>query len=431
MNDDKKIAVIGLGYVGLSVAVAFGKHFNTYGFDLNKTRISELEKGIDNNLELTKQQILNSKMLKFTSSLEDIKHFDFYIISVPTPVDCNKIPDLTLLKKASYQIGKVLKNGSIVIYESTVFPGATEEICVPILENESKLKFNKNFFCGYSPERVNPGDKTNDLPNVKKITSGSDYKTAEVVDNLYKVIIKAGTFKAKSIKIAEAAKVIENSQRDLNIAFVNELSLIFNKMNIDTSAVLEAAGSKWNFQLFKPGMVGGHCIGVDPYYLTYKAKELGYDPDVILAGRKINDNMATYAGQEIIKKLLNMKVNILKSKIAIFGITFKENCPDIRNTKVIDLINELLSWGTKVDVFDPWAEPKAVRKELGINLKKNLNLSSYDAVVVAVGHKQFRDISPKYYLKFFKNKNKLFIADLKSLYSKEMCEGLGYNIYRL
>lgn len=396
MNKDK-IAVIGLGYVGLPLAAEFAKYFKVVGFDINQQRISELEAGNDKTLELSNQQVkeaLDNKII-FTCELQKIQDCNFYIITVPTPIDKNKNPDLTPLLKASESVGKVLKKGDIVIYESTVYPGATEEDCVPVLEKVSNLKFNKDFFCGYSPERINPGDKEYTVSKILKITSGSTSDVAKKVDNLYKTIIKAGTHLAPSIKVAEAAKVIENSQRDINIAFVNELAMIFNKMNIDTKDVLDAAGTKWNFLKFKPGLVGGHCIGVDPYYLTHKAEEIGYHPEVILSGRRINDNMGIYVANQIIKLMIKNDKKIVDSKVLVLGVTFKENCTDIRNSRVIDVVKELQEFGCKVDIYDPWAHNDDVKNEYNLKLisKNALHVESYDAIVLAVSHKEFLDFN--------------------------------------
>ncbi len=395
---NKKLAIIGLGYVGLPLAVEFGKKFETVGFDINKERIEELEKGYDRTLEVDSENLKSAKKLSFTTKLEDIKDANIYIVTVPTPIDSFKRPDLTPLLKASETVGKVLKKGDIVIYESTVYPGATEEDCVPILEKFSGLKFNKDFFCGYSPERINPGDKEHTVTKIKKVTSGSTPKVAKEVDELYKSIIEAGTHLAPSIKVAEAAKVIENAQRDINIAFVNELAMIFNKMGIDTNAVLEAAATKWNFLKFKPGLVGGHCIGVDPYYLTHKAQQLGYNPEIILAGRRLNDNMGIFVANQVVKLMIKKGKRIEGAKILVLGITFKENCPDIRNSRVIDVINELKDFGCNVDVYDPWADKEEVKEEYGIDLltkEDNIDLSKYDAIVVAVAHDEFKKMDIK------------------------------------
>src|SRR5258706_2383389 len=388
----EKIGVIGLGYVGLPLAVEFGKIIDTIGFDINQGRIEELKKGVDRTLEVESSELKNSNHLTFSSSTSDLKSVNYFIVTVPTPVDEFHVPDLRPLQSASKTVGSVLKKGDIVIYESTVYPGCTEEVCVPILEKESGLKFNKDFFAGYSPERINPGDKQHRLPNIKKITSGSTPEVAEKVDRLYKKIIKAGTHKASSLKVAEAAKVIENSQRDLNIAFVNELALIFQRVGIDTHEVLEAAGTKWNFLPFKPGLVGGHCIGVDPYYLTYKAESLGYHPEVILSGRKINDNMGIYIANDVIKLMAKNQLPIYNGKVLVLGLTFKENCPDIRNSKVVDVVRELISFGTQVDIYDPHADSDEVRHEYKLELLKVIS-KKYHAVILAVGHKEFASIN--------------------------------------
>ena len=387
----EKIGIIGLGYVGLPLAVEFGKILEVVGFDINQERINELKSGHDRTLEVDSDELTSAVKLTYSSNPQDLKSVNYFIVTVPTPVDEYKTPDLTPLIKASETVGKVLKKGDIVIYESTVYPGCTEEDCVPVLEKFSGLKFNVDFFCGYSPERINPGDKQHRLPTIKKVTSGSTPAVAEKVDQLYKKIIKAGTHKASSIKVAEAAKVIENSQRDINIAFVNELSLIFEKMGIDTHEVLDAAGTKWNFLPYKPGLVGGHCIGVDPYYLTYKADSLGYHPQVILAGRRINDNMGIHIANRVIKLMTQHDLPINKAKILVLGITFKENCPDIRNSRAIDVIRELQSFGADVEVFDPHADPNEVRHEYGLTLISNLN-KKYSAIVLAVSHQEFKTL---------------------------------------
>jgi len=387
----EKIGIIGLGYVGLPLAVEFGKIMEVVGFDINQSRVDELKKGIDRTLEVDKEELKSARHLIFSSDVNDLESVNHFIITVPTPVDEYHVPDLGPLKSASKTIGAVLKKGDIVIYESTVFPGCTEEVCVPILESESGLKFNKDFFAGYSPERINPGDKEHRLPNIKKVTSGSTPEVADRVDQLYKKIIKAGTHKASSIKVAEAAKVIENSQRDLNIAFVNELALIFQRVGIDTHEVLEAAGTKWNFLPFKPGLVGGHCIGVDPYYLTYKAESLGYHPEVILSGRKINDNMPIYIANDVIKLMAKNQLPIHDGKVLVLGLTFKENCPDIRNSKVVDVVRELVSFGTQVDIYDPHADGEEVKHEYNLELVKSIS-KKYHAIVLAVGHKEFSSL---------------------------------------
>ena len=391
-----KIAVVGLGYVGLPLAHAFSKKYKVTGFDIAQWRIEELRNGFDRTLELGSDQILEAiaNGMTFTNKLEEIATCNIYIVTVPTPIDKYKKPDLVPLLKASQSIGKVLKKGDIVIYESTVYPGATEEDCVPVLENYSGLKFNQDFFCGYSPERINPGDKEHTVTKILKVTSGSTPETAEKVNALYKSIITAGTHLAPSIKVAEAAKVIENSQRDINIAFVNELAVIFNKMGIDTQAVLEAAGTKWNFLKFKPGLVGGHCIGVDPYYLTHKAQEIGYNPEIILSGRRLNDNMGIYVANQVIKLMIKKGHKIEGSKVLVLGITFKENCPDIRNSRVIDVIRELQDFSCQVDVYDPWADKKEVKREYQLDMVTGdvCNMDEYEAVILAVAHEAFKTL---------------------------------------
>jgi len=412
----KKIAVIGLGYVGLPLAVELGKKRSVIGFDINAGRIKELQDGHDRTLEVTNDELETATKLTYTADVKALKPASIFIITVPTPVNEYKQPDLTPLKNASETVGKALKKGDIVIYESTVYPGCTEEDCVPILEHVSGLKFNEDFFCGYSPERINPGDKQHRLPTIKKVTSGSTPEVAEEVDQLYKEIISAGTHKATSIKVAEAAKVIENSQRDLNIAFVNELALIFDKMGIDTEDVLQAAGTKWNFLPFRPGLVGGHCIGVDPYYLTHKAESIGYHPQVILAGRRINDNMGAHVASSVVK-LMAQKGSVIKgSRALVLGITFKENCPDIRNSKVIDVIRELHSYGIEVDTYDPQADKTEVKHEYGINLINKLD-NQYNAIVLAVSHKEFAEIS----LAQLKAKNSV-VYDIKGFLPKELID---------
>lgn len=387
-----KIGVIGLGYVGLPLAVEFGKIMDVVGFDISRERIDELKKGYDRTREVEPEELKLATKLVYTDNAEDLRNVNIFIVTVPTPVDEYKKPDLRPLISASTTVGKVLKKGDIVIYESTVYPGCTEEDCVPVLERESGLKFNQDFFCGYSPERINPGDKQHRLINIKKVTSGSTPEVADKVDALYRRIIKAGTHKASSIKVAEAAKVIENAQRDINIAFVNELALIFSRMGIDTHEVLEAAGTKWNFLNFKPGLVGGHCIGVDPYYLTHKAESLGYHPQVINAGRRINDNMGFHVAASVIKRMARHQLPIHGSRVLVLGITFKENCPDIRNSRVIDIIRELESYGALVDVYDPHADPHEVQLEYGINLIGQPD-KTYHAVVLAVSHNEFRNLN--------------------------------------
>lgn len=389
-QDVKKIAVIGLGYVGLPLATEFGKLRPTLGFDIDAERIKELVSGRDRTLEVEPEELLRAEYLSFTSTLEDLSECGIFIVTVPTPIDAHKRPDLTPLIKASESVGKVLKTGDIVIFESTVYPGATEEDCVPVLERVSGLKFNEDFFCGYSPERINPGDKEHRLPSIRKVTSGSTPEVATQVDDLYAQIITAGTFKAESIRVAEAAKVIENTQRDLNIALVNELAVIFNKMGIDTQAVLEAAGTKWNFLPFRPGLVGGHCIGVDPYYLTHKAEALGYHPQVILAGRRINDGMGAYVAGQMVKAMLKKRIQIEGAKVLILGLAFKENCPDLRNTRVVDVIAELKEYGVDVEVHDPWVHPAQAEEEYAISLVDQPSPGSYDGVILAVAHEEFR-----------------------------------------
>jgi UDP-N-acetyl-D-glucosamine/UDP-N-acetyl-D-galactosamine dehydrogenase len=411
-----KITVIGLGYVGLPLAVAFSEKYNTVGFDIAQRRISELESGIDKTLEIDNETLLsaiNNHNLSFTNKLENISDSNIYIVTVPTPIDKHKKPDFTPLIKASESIGKVLKKDDIVIYESTVYPGATEEVCVPVLEKTSGLFFNKDFFCGYSPERINPGDKKHTVKNILKVTSGSTPVIAIEVDNLYKSIITAGTHLAPSMKVAEAAKVIENSQRDINVAFVNELAIIFNKLGIDTNAVLDAASTKWNFLPFRPGLVGGHCIGVDPYYLTYKAQEVGYNPEIILAGRRLNDNMGIYVANQVIKLMIKKGHKIEGSNILILGITFKENCTDIRNTRVVDVVQELKEFGCNIDIYDPWADEHEVKEEYNLSILQEIKLdtSKYEAVVLAVAHEQFKNLD------LSQNSN-CIIYDIKSILNK-------------
>lgn len=426
----KKIAVIGLGYVGLPLAVEFGKIREVVGFDIDKIRVEQLKSGLDVTNECSFHQLKAAIKLDYSSSLDDICDARIYIVTVPTPIDIVNRPDLRPLEAASETVGSVLKKGDIVIFESTVFPGATEEICVPILEQESGLQFNKDFSCGYSPERINPGDKVNTLTKIKKITSGSNPEVTEEVDELYRSIITVGTWKASSLKVAEAAKVIENTQRDLNIAFVNELSVIFDRLGIDTLEVLEAAGTKWNFLPFRPGMVGGHCIGVDPYYLTYKAEEVGYHPQVVLAGRRINDNMARYAAKSIVKRMAQGGVDISRSTVGVFGITFKDNCPDTRNSKVVDLIRELESWNVTVRVVDPWADPIEVKNEYGFELVHTEALEGLSAVIVAVGHNEFREMDIDEFRKMCSAKNAVF-GDLKSIYEPNILRDCGFEVFRL
>ena len=431
INKTKTLAIIGLGYVGLPLAVEFGKKYSVIGFDVNESRITELKSGIDRTLEVDQEELRLSKYLSYTSNSADLKCAQIFIVTVPTPIDGANRPDLMPLIKASQTVGHALKKGDIVIYESTVYPGCTEEVCVPVLEKISGLKFNIDFFCGYSPERINPGDKVNTLTKIKKITSGSNLTTSKEVNDLYASIISAGTFPAVSMKVAEAAKVIENCQRDLNIAFVNELSVIFERLGIDTLDVLEAAGSKWNFLPFRPGMVGGHCIGVDPYYLTHKAEEVGYHPQVILAGRRINDSMAYYAASAIVKRMLQNGVNVSQSTVGVMGLTFKENCPDIRNSKVVDLIKELQTWGVTVVVSDPWADAAEVQSEYGITLGKISSECPVDSLVVAVGHEEFRRLSPQTLKTYCTTLHRPVIGDLKSLFDQQELVRVGFTVFRL
>lgn len=425
-----KIAIIGLGYVGLPLAVEFGKKRAVLGFDIQSKRVAELRAGKDSTLEVDANELKAASHLAFSDNVNDLRACDIFIVTVPTPVDKANRPDLSPLIKASETVGKAIKPGAIVIYESTVYPGCTEEVCVPVLEKTSGLKFNQDFFCGYSPERINPGDKVNTLTKIKKITSGSTPEVGKLVDELYGSIITAGTFPATSIKVAEAAKVIENTQRDLNIALVNELSVIFDRLEIDTIEVLEAAGSKWNFLPFRPGMVGGHCIGIDPYYLTHKAEEVGYHPQVILAGRRINDNMARYAARNVIRLMLKNGVDVARSRVGVMGITFKENCPDIRNSKVVDLIRELENWGVEVVVSDCWADSDEVREEYGIELKPIDEQKPVDALVVAVGHKEYRDLNLSTLRRYCQVDNPV-LADIKALYPKAIAQELGFTLFRL
>ncbi|HEX3843453.1 MAG TPA: Vi polysaccharide biosynthesis UDP-N-acetylglucosamine C-6 dehydrogenase TviB [Steroidobacteraceae bacterium] len=387
-----RIGVVGLGYVGLPLAVEFGKHFDTVGFDIKPHRIAELASGRDSTLEVSRAELKAAAGLSFTSDLDSLKRCRVFIVTVPTPIDEYKRPDLTPLVKASETVGKVLSKGAVVVYESTVYPGCTEEVCIPILERESGLKVNRDFFVGYSPERINPGDKEHRLTTIKKVTSGSTPAAAEFVDKLYGTIVRAGTHKASSIKVAEAAKVIENTQRDVNIALINELALIFNRLGLDTEEVLNAAGSKWNFLPFRPGLVGGHCIGVDPYYLTHKAQSIGYHPEMILAGRRVNDNMGLYVAGEIIKLMTAKRIHVKGARTLVLGMTFKENCPDIRNSKVVDVVRELEKYGAQVEIYDPWADGQECRHEYGMRPIKTLTPKRYDAAVVAVAHREFREL---------------------------------------
>ncbi|TAE84004.1 MAG: Vi polysaccharide biosynthesis UDP-N-acetylglucosamine C-6 dehydrogenase TviB [Bacteroidetes bacterium] len=414
---EKNIGIIGLGYVGLPLAVEFGKKYPTIGFDINQARITELQQKHDRTLEVSSEQLAEATHLTYTASLDVLKQANFYIVTVPTPIDKNNRPDLTPLIKASETVGKVLKKGDIVVYESTVYPGCTEDDCVPVLEKFSGLSFNRDFFCGYSPERINPGDKVHTVTKIRKITAGSTPEIAETVNNVYASIITAGTYKAPSIKVAEAAKVIENCQRDINIAFVNELALIFDKMNIDTLDVLEAAGTKWNFLPFRPGLVGGHCIGVDPYYLTHKAEEIGYHSQVILSGRKINDNMGAFVANKVVKLMIKKGINVNHAKALMLGITFKENCPDIRNSRAIDIITELKDFGVQVDIFDPMADNHEVEEEYQVSLVSK-PANDYDAVIMAVAHKQFEQLTLKDLCK-----ETHVIYDVKSILDKTIIDG--------
>ena len=416
-----KIGVIGLGYVGLPLAVEFGKHFKTVGFDIKASRVAELKAGRDTTLEVEPAELKSAKSLSFTTAVKDLRDCRVYIATVPTPIDNYNRPDLRPIVSASEVIGEVLKKGDIVIFESTVYPGCTEEIAVPVLEKVSGLKFNRDFFCGYSPERINPGDKQHRLPTIKKITAGSTPEVADFVDELYRTIITAGTHKASSIKVAEAAKVIENTQRDVNIALINELALIFNRLGIDTEEVLLAAGTKWNFLPFRPGLVGGHCIGVDPYYLTHKAQEVGYHPEMILAGRRLNDNMALYVAQQVAQLMIERRIHVKGSRVLVMGLAFKENCPDLRNSKVVDVIEGLAKFGAKVEVYDPWVDADEAEHEYGIRPVKRLQAGRYDAIVMAVGHQQFRDMGLPAVRRLAKPEHVLY--DIKYLFAANEVDG--------
>ena len=420
-NSKTAIGVVGLGYVGLPLAVEFGRKRPVIGFDTNDVRIEELSKGIDRTLETTDKELSEAVYLSYTNNIEDLKDCNIYIVTVPTPIDHDKKPDLDPLVKASKAIGSILKTGDIVIYESTVYPGATEEICVPILEEQSGLSFNNDFFCGYSPERINPGDKEHRITTIRKVTSGSTPEIAKKIDKLYQEIITEGTYLAKSIKVAEAAKVIENTQRDVNIALINELSLIFNELDIDTESVLDAAGTKWNFLPFRPGLVGGHCIGVDPYYLTFKALEVGYNPEIILAGRKINDNMSVFIADQISKLMTKKDISINGANILMMGLAFKENCPDIRNTKVVDLIEALKNYSCRVDVYDPWVDKLEAMNHFNIELINTPSKGKYDAIVLAVAHDRFKDYSPNEIKDFGKENHVIY--DIKYLLSADDVDG--------
>lgn len=420
LKDMANICVIGLGYVGLPLAVEFGKIYSTTGFDINKARIKELENNVDRTLETSEAELKAAKHLSLTSELDSIKASNIYIVTVPTPIDKNKQPILTPLISASKTVGAVLSKGDIVIYESTVYPGATEDDCVPVLEQQSGLKFNKDFFVGYSPERINPGDKLHRLTTITKVTSGSTEATAEIVNALYGSIVEAGTYKASSIRVAEASKVIENVQRDVNIALINELAIIFDRLGIDTLEVLEAAGTKWNFLPFRPGLVGGHCIGVDPYYLTHKAQEVGYYPEVVLSGRRINDNMGSYVAQRVVKAMIHQSILIRKARILVLGLTFKENCPDLRNTRVVDVVREMQDYDVSIDLYDPWVDAKAAHEEYGaeygFEMITSISEDTYDAVIIAVAHNEFKDMGVDKIKSYGKENAVLF--DLKAIFSK-------------
>jgi UDP-N-acetyl-D-galactosamine dehydrogenase len=430
INTNAKLCVVGLGYVGLPLAVEFSRHRNVVGYDVDPYRVSRLQSGFDDTLEVDGCDLKDNSSLHLTCDSSDLSDVGIFIVTVPTPVDSAKRPDLGALKSATQLVAEKLSVGALVIYESTVFPGCTDEICVPILESVSGLKFNDDFFCGYSPERINPGDREHTLRNVVKITSGSCPEAASAVDDLYSAIIDAGTFPASSISVAEAAKVIENTQRDLNIALVNELSVIFERLGIDTNDVLDAASTKWNFLNFKPGFVGGHCIGVDPYYLTHKAEMVNYNPQVILAGRRINDNMARYAARNVIKRMVQNNVSLLDSKVGVLGVTFKENCPDIRNTKVLDLVKELESWGVDVRISDPWADPDAVSNLFGTPSQKLELMEGLDAIIVAVPHDDFRSIPLEDFHKMTRASKPVF-GDIKGVFPRLELASLGFTVFRL
>ncbi len=419
-EEQKTIAIIGLGYVGLPLAVEFGKRRPVIGFDINAARIAELAAGQDRTLEVDPADLAEARHLRFSSTADDLRAARIFIVTVPTPIDAHKRPDLTPLMKASETVGRALKKGDIVIYESTVYPGATEEDCVPVLERVSGLKFNTDFFCGYSPERINPGDKAHRLTMIRKVTAGSTPEVAAEVDALYADIITAGTHRAQSIRVAEAAKVIENTQRDLNIALINELAIIFNRMGIDTEAVLKAAGTKWNFLPFRPGLVGGHCIGVDPYYLTHKAEALGYHPQVILAGRRINDGMGAYVASQLVKAMLRKRIHVDGARVLVLGLTFKENCPDLRNTRVVDVIDELRDYGAQVDVHDPWADAAEARHEYGLELVAQPQTGAYDGIVLAVAHDAYRAMGPDA-IRAFGRSERVFY-DLKHLFPVDVSD---------
>ena len=419
--NSKKIALIGLGYVGLPLAVEFGRKRSVIGFDINQHRINDLKNYVDSTLETTSEELKYATHLSYTSNLDDIKDCTIFIVTVPTPIDKHKRPDLTPLEKSSEAVGSILKKGDIVIYESTVYPGATEEVCVPILEQQSGLIFNKDFYCGYSPERINPGDKEHRVTTIKKVTAGSTPEIATEVDELYQEIVTAGTHKASSIKVAEAAKVIENTQRDVNIALINELALIFNKLGIDTEAVLEAAGTKWNFLPFRPGLVGGHCIGVDPYYLTHKALEVGYNPEMILAGRRLNDSMGSYVADQVSKLMTKKRIHVVGANVLIMGLTFKENCPDLRNTRIVDLVEEFEGFNCNIDVFDPWVDKDEAEHEYGIKPIDQPVIGKYDAILLAVAHDEFKELSLEQIKSFGKDNHVLY--DIKYLLDVNEVDG--------
>ncbi|WP_220464224.1 MULTISPECIES: Vi polysaccharide biosynthesis UDP-N-acetylglucosamine C-6 dehydrogenase TviB [unclassified Colwellia] len=415
--NDVKIAIIGLGYVGLPLAVEFGKKYQTLGFDINQARIAELKNGTDSTLEVSDEELAETTNLSYSCTPDELKNSNVYIVTVPTPIDQHKQPDLTPLIKASEMLGKVINKGDIIIYESTVYPGATEEACIPVVERFSGLVYNKDFYAGYSPERINPGDKEHRVTNILKVTSGSTPEIATMVDNLYRSIIIAGTHKASSIKVAEAAKVIENTQRDVNIALINELSIIFNKLNIDTLEVLEAAGTKWNFLPFRPGLVGGHCIGVDPYYLTHKAQSVGYHPEMILAGRRLNDGMGAYVVSQLVKNMLHKRIQVEGANVLIMGLTFKENCPDLRNTKIVDIVSELKEYNMNVDITDPWCSSEQAQQEYNLSLTEKPEAGHYDAIILAVAHNQFKCLGVDEIRKLGKQHHVLY--DLKYILPKE------------
>ena len=417
---DLKIAIIGLGYVGLPLAVEFGKQVPVIGFDIHQKRIDELKSGQDHTLEVSPEELKQASKLSYSADLAELKDCNFFIVTVPTPIDDFKQPDLTPLIKASTSIGQVLKKGDVVVYESTVYPGATEEVCIPVLEKQSGLIFNQDFFAGYSPERINPGDKLHRVTNILKITSGSTPEIADFVDQVYNLVIEAGTHKAPSIKVAEAAKVIENTQRDVNIALINELALIFNKLGIDTEDVLKAAGTKWNFLPFRPGLVGGHCIGVDPYYLTHKAQSVGLHPEIILAARRLNDRMGEYIATQLIKEMVKKRIQVVGSKILVMGLSFKENCPDIRNTKIIDMVKALKEYDLDLDIYDPWVDSKEVELEYGLAPVSELSNGKYDAIVLAVAHDQFKEMLIEDYEKLGKERYVLY--DLKYILDKKVAD---------